>query len=153
MVYGSVFTWDFVSRKRKRFTPATNGNWMFTARAIEKTPIRTYGRLAKDTTGTLTFEYRPWLVMAPRSQALPAGQYAVGRGLFYPDMLLVEGAKATALLTMPPRYKGHEQEVGQAYGIADVRDTGLLRGIKALWRWFTRNLFGNNSKEAAAVAG
>lgn len=152
MVYGSVFTWDFVTRRRKRFRPADNANWMFAARKIEKMPVRTYGKLMKDAAGKLTFEYRPWLVMAKRTQALPEGQYAVGRGLFYPDVLLVEGDRTKSLLTLPPRYKGHEEELAQAYGIRDVRDTGLLRGIRAIWRWFTRNLFGDESKEAAAVA-
>ena len=66
--------------------------------------------------------------------------------------LLVDGEKAKALLTMPPRYKKHEEEIGRLYGIADVCDTGLLKGIRSIWRWFTRNLFGNESKEAAAVA-
>lgn len=152
MVYGSVFTWDFVTGKRKRFKPESNGNWMFAARKIEKTPIRTYGKLVKDNAGKLTFEYRPWLLLATRTQALPARKYAVGRGLFYPDMLLVEGDKTKALLTMPPKYKGHEDEVAQVYGIADVRDTGLLKGIKAIWRWFTRSLCGAEPKEATATA-
>jgi hypothetical protein len=152
MIFGSVFTWDFITRKRKRFTPAPNANWMFTARKIEKTPIRTYGRLIRGENNQFTFKYRPWLVLQERSQALPAGKYAVGRGLFYPEIMTVDGEKVKALLTMPPRYKKHEEEVAQAYGITDVRDTGLLKGIKAIWRWFTRNLFGKESKEAAAVA-
>lgn len=152
MIYGSVFTWDFVTRRRKRFKPAPTANWMFTARKIEKTPIRTYGKLMKTEDGRLTFEYKPWLFMQKCTQTLPVGKYAIGRGLFCPDFLLVEGEKTRALLTMPPRYKKHEEEVAQAYGITDVRDTGLLKGIKAIWRWFTRNLFGAESKEAAAVA-
>jgi hypothetical protein len=152
MIYGSVFTWDFITRKRKRFTPSPNANWMFAARKIEKTPIRTYGKLIRDDKGQLIFEYRPWLFLQKRAQAIPAGKYAIGRGLFYPDFLVVEGEKTKSLLTMPPRYKKHEEEVAQAYGITDVRDTGLLRGIKAIWRWFTRNLFGGESKEAAAAA-
>lgn len=152
MIYGSVFTWDFITGKRKRFKPAPNANWMFTARKIEKTPIRTYGKLVRDNKGQLTFEYRPWLFMQQRIQAIPAGKYAIGRGLFCPDFLLVEGEKTKAVLTMPPRYKKHEEEVAQAYGITDVRDTGLLKGIKAIWRWFTKNLFGADSKEAAVAA-
>ncbi len=152
MIYGSVFTWDFITGKRKRFKPAPNANWMFTGRKIEKTPIRTYGKLIRDDKGQLTFEYRPWLFMQKRTQTLPVGKYAIGRGLFYPDFLLVDGEKVKALLTMPPRYKGHEQEVAQIYSISDVRDTGLLKGIKAIWRWFTRNLFGGDSKEATAAA-
>jgi hypothetical protein len=151
MVFGSVYVWDFITGKRKRFKPASNANWMFTARKIEKTPIRTYGRLVKFEEGKLTFEYRPWLFLAKRTQPLPAGRYAVGRGLFCPEIMSVDGEKAKSLLVMPPRYKGREQEVAQVYGIADVRDTVLLKGIKAIWRWFTRNLFGRESKEAAAA--
>jgi hypothetical protein len=151
MVFGSVFTWDFVTRRRKRFKPAANANWMFIARKIEKTPIRTFGKLVKTQTGKLVFEYRPLLVLAKRAVPLPEGKYAVGRGLFYPDIMLVEGQKAKAVLAMPPRYKQHEDEIAGIYGIPDVRDTGLLKGIRAIWRWFTRNLFGAESKEAAAV--
>jgi hypothetical protein len=152
MIYGSVFTWDFITGKRKRFKPAPNANWMFTGRKIEKTPIRTYGHLIRDDKGQFTFEYRPWLFLQKRTQTLPAGKYAVGRGLFYPEIMTVEGEKAKSLLTMPPRYKKHEEEVAQVYSITDVRDTGMLKGIKAIWRWFTRNLFGGESNEAAAVA-
>ena len=151
MVFGSVFTWDFVSGKRKRFRPAPDANWMFTARKIERTPIRTYGKLMRNDRGQIAFEYRPWLFMQKHTQPLPDGKYAVGRGLFYPDFLLVEGERAKSLLTMPPRYKGHEEEIAQVYGITDIRDTGLLKGIKAIWRWFTRNLFGGESKQAAAA--
>ena len=132
--------------------PAPNANWMFLARKIERAPVRSYGKFIKTDTGKLTFEYRPWLFLATRTVNLPEGQYAVGRGLFYPEILLVTGEKTKALLTMPPRYKKHEDEIGRLYGIADVRDTGLLNGIRAIWRWFTRNLFGGESKEAAAMA-
>jgi hypothetical protein len=75
----------------------------------------------------------------------------VGRGLFYPDVLLVEGEKTKSLLTMPPRYKKHEEEIAQIYSITDIRDTGLLKGVKAIWRWFTRNLFDGESREATAA--
>jgi hypothetical protein len=152
MVFGSVYVWDFITGKRKRFKPAPNANWMFTARKIEKTPIRSYGKLMKAEDGNLTFEYRPWLLLQKRTQLLPPSQRAVGRGLFYPEIMTVDGEKAKSLLVMPPRYKSHEQEVAQAYGITDVRDTGLLKGIKAIWRWFTRNLFGKESKQATAAA-
>jgi hypothetical protein len=152
MVYGSVFTWDFFSLRHRRFKPAPNANWMFTARKIEMTPVRSYGKLVKQDDGQLTFEYRPWLVLPKQSVTLPEGPLAVGRGLFYPDILLVNGKKTKSLLTLPPRYRKHEDELGQIYGIADVRDTGMLKGIKAVWRWFTRNLFGADSKEATAAA-
>ncbi len=152
LVFGSVFTWDFMTRRRKRFKPAPNGNWMFTARKLAKTPVRTYGQLVKTEAGQLTFAYRPWLIGQKQTVPLPEGRYCVGRGLFYPDLSLVDGKKIKAVLTMPPRYKKHEEEIGQIYGIVEVRDTGLLKGLKAIWRWFTRNLFGKESAEATTAA-
>jgi hypothetical protein len=152
MLFGAVYVWDFVTGKRKRFQLAPNGNWMFTARKIEKTPIRSYGKLTKLIDGNLVFEYRPWLFLQKRTQPLPQAKYAVGRGLFYPEIMTVDGEKTKSLLVLPPRYKGHEEQIGQIYAIADIRDTGLLKGIKAIWRWFTRNLFGKESKQATAAA-
>jgi len=149
-VFGSVYVWDFITGKRKRFKPAPNANWMFTGRKIEKTPIRTYGKLIKLDDGTLTFEYRPWLFLQKRTQPLAAAKLAVGCGLFYPAIMTVDGGREKSLLLLPPRYKGHEQEVARVYGIIDIRDTGLLKGLKAIWRWFTRDLFGRESKEAIA---
>lgn len=152
-VFGSVYVWDFVTRRRNRFTPAANANWMFAGRKIGRTPVRTYGKLVTTADGKLTFDYRPWMFGAPRTVALPAGKYAVGRGLFYPALLLVDGEDAKQMLVMPPRYKKHEEAVARIYGLGEVRDTGLLKGIKSIWRWFTRDLFGAESKEAAAAAG
>ena len=137
MVFGSVFSWDFFTRRRKRFKPAPNANWMFTARKVESAPIRSYGKLIKTDDGKLTFEYRPWLVFAKRTVTLPAGQYAIGRGLVYPTIMTIDGAKEKAVLSLPPRYRKHEEEVGQIYGIRDIRDVGILKGFKAIWRWFS----------------
>jgi hypothetical protein len=150
-VFGSVFIWDFITGGRRRFTPSSAANWMFTARRINKVPIRTFGKLTRDESGALTLKYRPLLFLPPRTLKLPEGKYAVGRGLFYPELLRVEGDKTKNLLAMPPRYKTHEEEIARIYSITDVRDTGLLKGIKAIWRWFTRSLFGRDSKEAAVA--
>jgi hypothetical protein len=125
---------------------------MFTARKINNVPVRTYGRLVQQTDGQRVFEYRPWLMLAKQTLPLPAAPLAIGRGLFYPDILVVQGNKAKSLLTLPPRYRRHEAELGRIYHITDVRDTGMLKGIKAVWRWFTRDWFGADSPEAAATA-
>ncbi len=148
MVFGSVFTWDFVTLRRKRFKPAANDNWMFTARKIEKTPIRSYGKLRKNDDGSLTFTYRPWLFLPSRAVALPKGRYFVGRGLFFPEISMMEDEKVKVLLALPPRYKKHEEEVAQIYGIGEVRDVGLLKGLKALWNW----LRGRTAQPAAVPA-
>jgi len=147
-VFGTAFTWDFVTRRYKRFQPAPNANWMFTARPIEKTPIRTYGKLTKVEDGTLRFDYRPWLFLAPNSVKLPAGRYYVGRGLLFPEISMAEGEKTKVLLAMPPRYRNHEDEVAQIYDIRDIRDVGLLKGLKAIWNW----LKGSTAQPAATPA-
>ena len=153
-VFGSIYVWDFITGKRHRFKPAPDANWMFTARRIEKTPIRTYGKLWRGGQGELTFEYRPLLFTGPkRTLAMPAGTYAVGHGLFHPEIMLLEqaGEKEQVLLMLPPRYRTHEEEVARVYSISDVRDVGLLRGFKAIWNW-RMGLFGFSVRREAAAS-
>jgi hypothetical protein len=137
--FGTIFGWDFFTLGRKRCRPSAEGNLAFTARRIDKTPIRSCGKL-RLADGKLQFTYRPWLVLAPRTIELPAGAYAVGRGLFYPNFLSVQDEKARTMLNFPPRYRTHEQELGRLYG-APVQDVGLLKGFKAAWRWL-KEIFG-----------
>ncbi|MBM3860844.1 MAG: hypothetical protein FJ395_14500 [Verrucomicrobia bacterium] len=101
----------------------------------------------KDAAGTLTFDYRPWLFGRKRSVALPKGTYAVGSGMFYSEVLLVEGEDERMMLLLPPRYRTHEEEVVKAYGFLEVRATGLRRA----WRWI-KSLFGFGVKASPAVA-
>src|ERR1043166_1869730 len=150
-VFGGVYVWDFVTRRRRRFKPEPNANWMFTARRIEKTPIRSYGRLVRGEQGALTFEYRPWLFMHPRTLTLPPGDYAVGRGLFYPELMLVDSDKTQTMLVLPPRYRTHEDEVAKIYALRDVRDVGLLKGFKAIWHWL-KSLSGARASSESATA-
>ncbi len=147
MIFGSVYVWDFVTIRKHRFQPEPNANWMFTARKIEKTPVRTYGRLVRDDAGKLTFDYRPWLFGKKRTVELPKGTYAVGSGMFYSEVLLVEGEKERMMLLLPPRYRTHEEEIVKAYGFLEVRATGLRRAWQSI-----KNLFGFGAKASPAVA-
>ena len=133
-VFGHLFAWDLVSLRRMRFKPDASAQWAFTTREWKALPARTYGRLARTPTGELIFNYRPLLVLAPKTAALPAGQYAIGRGLFHPELLRLEGESATDYLNFPPRFKGHEEALAQACGAVEVRDVGLL----AAWTWIKR---------------
>jgi hypothetical protein len=151
MMYGTVFAWDFITGRRRRFKPAADANWMFTARKINKVPIRTYGKLMRGDAAQMTFQHRPcWLFGETRTFTLPKGDYAVGRGLFYPELMLPEGERMRTILTMPPRYRTHEDEIATIYGIPDVRDVGLLKGFKAIWNWL-KSLFGLGTKREPAI--
>ena len=146
MTLGTVFTWDLISFRSSRFKVDATGNWVFTGREIDKTPIRTYGKLTRGPQGELTLTYRPWLFLPKRTVTLPAGQYAVGKGLFYSEIIKLEGEETTTTLTLPPRFRSHEEELSSIYMLGGVQDIGMVKGLKAVWNWMT------GKETAAAVA-
>lgn len=149
-VCGSVFAWDFLTFRRKRFKPDPLVNWAFTAQKIAKTPIRTYGKLTRTAEGRFVLAYRPWLFLKERTLELPADPHAVGRGFINPQIVKIEDDETKAILSFPPRYRTHEEELGRLYKL-DVQDVGLLRGFKAAWRWL-KELFGFSPPPQTAVA-
>ena len=56
---------------------------------------------------------------------------AAGKGVFFSEILQIDGDTTKLVLLLPPRYRGHEYELVAIYGLTDVRDTGLL----AAWAW------------------
>jgi hypothetical protein len=142
--FGLVFIGDFITLRRNRFTPDKTVNKMFLGRKINKVPARTYGKLSRDARGNLVLHYRPWLVLPARTLTLPAGKYAVGKGLLTSEILQLDGDSARIALLLPPRYRSHEDELAAIYGMTEVRNTGLL----AAWQWF-KSLFGSRTKTTA----
>ena len=134
--FGLIFIWDIVTLRSGRFVPKPGGNRMLLARAINTVPARTYGTLRRDEAGNLILQYRPWLVLPRRTLALPQGQYAIGQGLFYSQIMRVTDRGLSAVMLLPPRYRGHEQELVTIYGLAGVRDAGL----RAVGRWLRETL-------------
>jgi hypothetical protein len=145
--FGLVFVWEFITLSRKRFVPDRSANRMFLARKINKVPARTYGKLLRDEKGSLVLKYHPWLVLPERVLVLPEGRYAVAKGLFYSQIMRVEDQGLTAAMLLPPRYRGHEEELVALYGLAGVRDAGL----RAAFRWLT-DLLGFSSQPEATGA-
>ena len=134
--FGLVFVWDFVTRRRNRFVPDPSANRMFLARKINQVPARSYGKLLRDAKGRLVLIYRPWLVLRERALALPEGSYAISRGLLYSQIMRVESQRLTSALLLPPRYRGHEEELVPIYGLAGGREAGL----RAAFRWLKESL-------------
>jgi hypothetical protein len=145
-IFGSVFSWEFVTRRCSRFKPAANGNRMFAGAAFTSVPVRTYGRLSKRADGGLDFVYKPWLVLAPRTAPVPVEPraLAVGEGVFFSD--LVDEADRT-LFSLPPRYRGHEEAVASAYGLEGVRPAGLHKAWSEL-----REMLGGRAVKKAPLA-
>lgn len=148
-VFGSVFCWDFFTRRHKRFKLLADGNKVFTAREIDGVPVRTYGRLHMADDGALTLRFKPWLVLPERTVAIPREGLVVGRGLFYSEVIGFD-AKAdgnATLLLLPPRYRGHEELLARTYRISGTCEVGLRRA----WSWLKEAL-GFGAKPAAASA-
>ena len=142
--FGIVFIWEFFTGGKHRFKPDPKENRMFLGRKTNKVPTRTFGRLARNEKDELVFNYRPWLVLPRRTLVLPPGTYEAGRGLFYSEIVRIEGDSAKTVFLLPPQYRGHEAEIAKIYNFAGVRDVGIL----AAWAWF-KGLFGS-SKPATA---
>lgn len=137
-VFGTIFSWDFFTLRRKRFTPAPSDNRLFSGGNLPDVPVRTYGRLRK-TEGGLSFTFKPWLVLPEKTISVPAAGLVVGKGLFFSTMLN-EGNDTWFIL--PPRYRGHEEQVAEIYGLAGVRPAGLRRAWSAM-----RELFGGSAAQ------
>jgi hypothetical protein len=133
-VMGSVFVWDCLTFRRRRFQPGTERNRMFLAKAMLEAPVRSYGALRNEKDG-LVFEYRPWLILPKRRFKLDEGDYTVGCGLFYSEISLIREDRLAARFVLPPRYSGHEEALSRAYGMKGVQDVGMRKGFKAGWAW------------------
>lgn len=143
---GSIYIWDVITLRRTRTIPQRNEVWAFLHAEISKVPVRTYGRLVRDEAGRLIFEYRPWMFLAKRTLVLPVGEYAVGTGLINSFVVKVEGEDEREVLTLPPRYRTHEEMIVRVYELSPVRDVGLVKGFKAMFQW----LSGSKPTTAAA---
>lgn len=145
-VFGSIFCWDFLTVRRSRFKPMENANKMFSGGNLPGIPVRTYGRLLRDPDGSYSFNYRPWLVLAPRTKPLVlVGQsLAVGQGLFISS---ITHAEADTVFLLPPRYRGHEDEIAKIYAMGG----GVVpAGLRKAWSVF-RELFGGTAARTQVV--
>ena len=145
-IFGSIFSWDFLTGGKHRFTPAERENKLFSSDRLTKdgVPVRTYGRLVHEPeNGRLRFVYKPWLIFAERSITVSLADPSVGKGLFFST---VRDGDHTAFI-LPPRYRGHEEAVARIYALdGGVQDAGLLKA----WGSF-KELFGGSAAKAQVV--
>ena len=141
-IFGSIFSWDFFTLRRKRFQVAPGDNKVFAGGNLPEVPVRTYGRLRKTESG-LSFTYKPWLVLPEKTASVPAAGLVVGQGLFFSTML---NASNETQFLLPPRYRGHEQALSETYGLGGVRPAGLRKAWSA-----TKELFGGSAAKTQMV--
>lgn len=114
LILGTVFAWDVLFPGR---VAVANGEVRaFTVGRIRGMPRLTLGKLTRDSNGILEFRYR-----ARRIRLEDASAYDVGRGILYPTVVLQSKLQFRLL----PRYRGSEEAVRAALGLAGVKDSGL----------------------------
>jgi hypothetical protein len=133
-IFGTVFCWDFVTGKKNGFVPQPTDNPMFAGGNLPGVAVRSLGRLVTRPEGGLEFVYKPWLVLAERRAPVPAATLAVGRGLFLSTIVADNG---DTFFLLPPRYRGHEEELVRAVKLAGgVREAGLRKAWSSLKELF-----------------
>jgi hypothetical protein len=144
LVYGNTIAWDLVSFHSRRLQFKGGSAVTFLARKWAGVPVRTRGKIERNAGGTLVFTYRPWLVLPVRSIELPAGRYAIGRGVLHPSLILLDGVEDSDVANFPPRFSSHESALAEVSGATEIRDTG----IRAAWSWL-KGCFGGNTTATA----
>lgn len=135
-IYGSIFSWDFFTLRRSRYQVNPNENKVFAGGNLPEVPVRTYGKLRQTDSGVV-FTYKPWLVLPERSVTITDPTLVVGKGLFFSTVIT---GKEETYFILPPRFRGHEEELVKAYGWGGVEPAGLRKAWSVL-----RELFGGSA--------
>lgn len=141
-IFGTVFSWEFLTLRKLRFKPAPVENKVFSSTRLTEqgVPMRTYGRLINEPeNGRITFAYKPWMVLPEKTVTVALSTPTVGKGLFFST---IRDEEQTSFV-LPPRYRGHEEAIARIYNLGGVEDAGLLKAWSAL-----RELFGGSAAKA-----
>jgi hypothetical protein len=138
-VFGTLMGRDLLLNKRATGEQVRDrGVKSFLARATAGIPVRTYGKVKPAADGCLTFCYRPWIVFPERCVSLPKDGAVLCKGLLYSSLCERRGddfrLRRTVILL--PRYRRVEESIAAWTGCAEVLDSPLLKGFKAIRAWF-----------------
>ena len=149
-VFGTMFAGDTIIPWRARRHATPTEAHAFIARPLSGVPIRTYGRIARSSDGTVCFSFRPWLILPRRTIQLPAGTLAISKGIYFPSLLHGSESADTCsrIILFLPRYRSHEQTIADYFEISDIRDSTLSKGFKAAKDWLMETLNTGKAKYA-----
>lgn len=149
-VFGTLLACDIIAPTRaRRFARPVEAH-AFLARTVSGVPARTYGHLIRAADGSVQFTYRPWLLLSRRELTLPTGATAICKGVFFPSLLYSPGEAQSfrTLVIFLPRYRAQEHAIATHFDISDVREGGVIRGVKAVRAWFADTLSLGRAKYA-----
>ena len=140
----STVALDWLGR-RKRGGPGADGQVRaFLARARGGLPVRTRGTFGPGLTGELEFRGHPLPWLPERVLPVPAADARLVRSFPGPALIVTgEAGLASRWLSLPPRYHGAEESLGQAFGLAFDTENPLGRNLRAAIAWLRDTIVSN----------
>ncbi len=145
-IFGYVIMYDLLFPSSARKKVDVNTPHAFVKCKEKKIAARTYGKISKED-GNLVFRYRPVFFAPTRTVILPNTDRHIVWGILMSEINDTVKTNLFCKVSFSPRYKKHEEAIGAALGIADIRDCGLIRGWKGFKLWFADTFFGKPSKQ------
>lgn len=152
LIFGGVMVSDLLFRRRisndeVRSQPVR----AFLARPQHGIPSRSRGKIEVDaTTGQVFFVRRPWLVLPEKRIPLAAEGLVLCQGLLHPSLSRRTSPDGSLerLCYLLPRYRGNEHSLAARMRCAEMQESAILRGFKAVRQWLSKP----NSFEASPAA-
>ncbi|HYF37646.1 MAG TPA: hypothetical protein VD994_20260 [Prosthecobacter sp.] len=151
-VFGTLMGRDLLLNKRATANDVrAKGVKAFLARGADGVPVRTYGKVKATETGETEFCYRPWIFFPERCVTLPRAGMVLCKGLLYSSLASHRGPdqRLRRTVVLLPRYRRLEETLAVHIGCAEVLDSPLMRGFKAMRTWL-RSEAGGQRLEAGA---
>jgi hypothetical protein len=143
-VMGSTVACDWLGR-RKASGPGPAGQVRaFLGRARGGLPARTRGSFGPGLTGELEFRGRPLPWLPSRVVTVPAAEARLVRSFPGPALIVTgEAGFSSRWLSLPPRYHGSEETLGQAFGLAFDTEHPVGRNLRAAIAWLRDTIVSN----------
>lgn len=146
-VFGTVCGLDVLFPWRGRRRVRVEEPHAFLAQTLAGAPVRSYGRIVREARGGAAFVFRPWLVLPERSVPLAREELCIAKGMLFPSLhqpCLRRGRSVMAVILLP-RYRSHEEQIARHFGLSEVQESPLRRGLLSVRVWFAEMVRGRGS--------
>lgn len=133
MVFGTLCGYDILARRWRN--PIQDGPTLaFSASGSFGLPKRMLGYLSKSQ-AELSFSYMPFFLPPKRTRSMPTPEgLAVAKAMACPVVIAKSGKSHSTIFILPPRYRGHEQDVAARLGCG-VAPSAFGRSIRVALAW------------------
>jgi hypothetical protein len=142
-LFGTVFAWDLLLHRTREPVGAAILAFSGAGMAL---PARTMGYLERRGE-KLELVYRPWLILPRRRVPVPDHGRTLTHGYLFSQIHRVNPRLEVTLLTLPPRYRGSEQDIARFAACETSRASFLKGGIRATIAWL--RAFGSSARKSS----